>query len=417
MNASQTGTLVEVTGKLPETSELIRKVVGEGTVPGIALAWQVDGGPIHYDACGELAYASGAAVDNRSIFRIFSQTKPITGIAGMMLIEDGAIGLDQPLGEILPDFAQMQVVVDGDESRTRPAAGPITIRHLLTHTAGFGGVGMTFAETYAKHGINPGTRDRVAGPGQEPTPTTLAEMCRRLAKLPLAVDPGTRFDYSVALDVLGFVVETVSGKPFDVFLKERLFDPLGMVDTGFSISDAQVPRFTALPEKKGAMWTMADDPAYSMYARPYYPAGGGGLVSTAHDYARFAAMLLNEGELDGVRVLKPETVRLARSNLLPEAVTHVDLPLGKTLPGAGFGAGMSVQVQPGFVDPEGMFQWPGEVPVGVFGWPGAGGTACWMDPQRKAFVLMLCQFWPSWLNPMMRPEVIAAAYRDFARLG
>lgn len=398
--------------RLPEAEAVIERFVRDGLVPGAVLAWQHDGGPLCYHAAGELDFHSGQRTGEHSIFRIFSQTKPVTGIAAMMLIEDGVLSLDQELRDILPAFDQMQVL-DGDDGKTRPAARPITIRHLLTHTAGFGSAGMTLGALYIKHGITPGIRERVAGPGDLPTPRTLVEMGERLAALPLAADPGTRFDYSVALDVLGLVIQTASGMPFETFLQNRLFGPLGMVDTGFSVSPSQAGRFAALPEKKGEMWTLADDPRHSRYARPYYPAGGGGLVSTAHDYARFAAMLLNEGAYAGVRVMKPETVRLARSNLLPAGVNHVDLPLGQTLEGAGFGAGMSVQLAPGRLT-DGLFAWPGAVPAGVYGWPGSAGTACWIDPERRFFLLFLAQYWPSWLNPTMRPEVIAAAYRDIS---
>lgn len=396
---------------LPETEATIRGFVEQGLVPGAIIAWRQGDEPVRYRAVGELGFGREVPVDERSIFRIFSQSKPITGIAAMLLIEDGVIALDQPIGDILPAFAEMRVMEGEDPTVTRPAQRPITVRHLLTHTAGFGMAGMTLGALYFKHGIAPGTRERVAGPGDLPTPTSLADMGARLATLPLAADPGTRFDYSSALDVMGLVIEVASGMPFEAFLRRRLFDPLGMVDTGFAIRPEQVARFTDLPEQKGAMWTLADDPAHSRYAQPYYPAGGGGLVSTAHDYARFAAMLLNEGALDGVRVMKPETVRLARSNLLPQAVTHVDLPIGQTLSGVGFGAGLSVSLTDSSRT-DGMFDWPGDVPAGVFGWPGAAGTACWMDPERQFFLLYLTQYWPSWLNGAMRPDIIAAAYRD-----
>ena len=399
---------------LAEAVRTADRFVREGVVPGVAMAWQKDGGPVHYHCVGELGFQSGAPVDERSIFRIFSMTKPVAGIAAMMLIEDGAMALDQPLAEILPEFRAMRVVVGDDPSDTRPARNPITIRHLLTHTAGFGSAGMTLGALYLKHGITPGTRERIAGPGELPTPRTLAELGSRLATLPLAAEPGTRFDYSVSLDVLGLAVETVAGMGFDTFLQERLFGPLGMMDTGFSVGADQVDRFADLPEQKGPLWTLADDPRHSRYSRPYFPSGGGGLVSTAHDYARFAAMLLNEGELDGVRVLKPETVRQAKSNLLPAGVERIELPLGQPLAGAGFGAGMSVQVEPGR-DTDGMFAWPGAVPAGVFGWPGAAGTAAWIDPTARFFLVFLTQYWPSWLNPQMRPELIAAAYRDIER--
>ncbi|ANI79675.1 MULTISPECIES: serine hydrolase domain-containing protein [Sphingobium] len=405
---------LDATIDLPETEALLHRFVEDGVIPGGILAWGTVGGPVRYHAEGRLGYERGAAVDERSVFRIYSQTKPITGVAAMMLIEDGVIALDQPISEILPAFADMRVMEGDDPEVTRPAARPITVRHLLTHTGGFGMAGMTLGALYTKHGVAPGTRERVAGPGELPTPTSLAELGDRIAALPLATDPGTRFDYSVALDVLGLVIEVASGMPFETFLQRRVFEPLGMVDTGFLIRPDQVARFADLPEKKDGKWALADDASDSFYARPYYPAGGGGLVSTAQDYVRFATMLLNEGELDGVRVLKPETVRLARSNLLPEAVTHVDLPIGQTLSGVGFGAGMSVSLTRS-ERTGGMFDWPGDVPAGVFGWPGAAGTACWMDPERRFFLLYLAQYWPSWLNGAMRPDIVAAAYRDLER--
>jgi len=397
---------------LAETERTVAGFVAEGLVPGVVLAWQKDGGPVRYHGVGKLGFESAQPVDEHSIFRIYSQTKPITGIGAMMLIEDGVLTLDQPLADILPAFREMRVLVADGADETRPAARPITIRHLLTHTAGFGMAGMTLNGLYLKHGILPGTSTHVAGPGERPAPRTLVELGERLAALPLAADPGVRFDYSIATDILGLVIQTVSGLPFETFLKQRLFDPLRMIDTTFTIAESQTGRFAALPEKKkDGTWTLADDPDNSHYRAPHYPGGGGGLVSTAHDYARFAAMLLNEGELDGVRVLKPETVRLARSNLLPGGVDRVDLPLGQTLSGAGFGAAMSVQLEPGHTT-GGAFDWPGAVPAGVYGWPGAGGTACWIDPDRRFFLLFLTQYWPSWINGTMRPEVIAAAYRD-----
>ncbi|WP_051768016.1 serine hydrolase [Sphingobium sp. DC-2] len=399
---------------LPETESVMRGFVERGTVPGAIIAWRDRDGPIRYRSAGALGFANPAPVDERSIFRIFSQTKPVTGIAAMMLVEQGVISLDQPLADILPAFANMRVMEGGDPAKTRPAARPITIRHLLTHTAGFGMAGMTLSTLYAEHGVTPSPLRSASAPGTPPAAATLVEMADRLATLPLAADPGTRFDYSVALDLMGLVIQQASGMPFDTFLEQRLFKPLGMVDTGFSIAPDKVRRFADLPERKDGKWTLADDPARSSYARPLYPLGGGGLLSTAHDYARFAAMLLNEGELDGVRLLKPETVRLARSNLLPPAVKMVQLPLGQTLSGAGFGAGMSVSLTGGHRT-GGMFDWPGEVPAGVFGWPGAAGTACWMDPSRGFFLLYLTQYWPSSLNGEMRPDIIAAAYRDLKR--
>ena len=396
---------------LPRTSARMREFVKDGMIPGAIIACGSGQGPVRYESVGTLGFGRAEPIDERSIFRVFSQSKPVTGIAAMMLVETGLIRLDQPLSEILPEFSDLQVCVDGDPARTRPAAVPITIRHLLTHTAGFGMAGMTLGDLYVSEGIVPGSNARQLSGHGSPLPTSLADMVARLAKLPLATDPGTRFDYSVATDVLGRVIEVASRMPFDTFLRTRLFEPLRMIDTGFRVAPENVGRFADLPERQGDTWALADDPWNSRYADPPYPSGGGGLISTAHDYARFAAMLLNEGELDGVRVLNAETVRLARSNLLPPQITRCELPIGETLSGVGFGAAMAVSVRRGNRT-GGMFDWPGRVPPGVFGWPGAAGTACWMDPERDFFLLYLTQYWPSWLNGSMRPDIIEAAYDD-----
>jgi len=401
----------DASDRLSQAEDVARGLVDQGIVPGIALAWKMSDGPVRYHNVGALDFGSDRAIDERSIFRIFSQSKPITGIAVMMLIEQGLLGLDQPLADILPAFADMRVLIDEESGATRPAARPITIQHLLTHSAGFGMAGMTLGTLYAQEGIMPGVIGRASVEASPSLPRTLKELGQRLATLPLSADPGERFDYSVAIDILGLVVQTVSGKPFDVFLKDHLFQPLGMVDTGFTIAPENRDRFTALREKAGDQFTLADDPQDSAYRAVDYPAGGGGMLSTAHDYARFAAMLLNGGELDGVRILKPQTVALARSNLLPAEIDHIAVPIGHRLHGAAMGAAMSVQVAPGMATGD-MFDWPGAVPAGVFGWPGAAGTACWMDPERRFFLLFLTQYWPSWINGSMRPDIIAAAYRD-----
>jgi CubicO group peptidase (beta-lactamase class C family) len=390
--------------RLPETQALIRAHVADGLVSGIVVAWQQEGGAVRFDCVGAPAFASGTALGRDSLFRLYSQTKPVTGIAAMMLVEQGLLHLDQPVREILPAFGDMRVSDAAAADGTRPAARPITIRHLLTHTAGFGyhNAGDAMAALYLKHGLSPGTRDRVPGPGERPTADTLDEFGRLLATLPLARDPGTAFEYSLSIDLLGLVVQTVSGLPFEVFLERHIFAPLGMPDTGFVVHPGKLDRLTALAEKRNDGWKLVDDPRYSVYARPALPSGGGGLVSSPADYARFAGMLANGGELDGVRLLRAETVALAGSNLLPPAVDHIELPLGYPWPGVGFGAAMQVQLT------------GAAVPKGVFGWMGAAGTAVWLDPERRFFFLFMTQYWPSEINPMLRPELIAAVYRDLA---
>jgi len=387
---------------LPGVERLADQFIAEGLVPGVVLAWPLDDGSIRYHCRGTLARNCDTPLQPDSLFRMFSMTKPITGTAAMMLIEEGKLGLDQPLAEILPAFADMQVMVGRDPAQTRPAQRAITIRHLLTHTAGFGyhNAGDHMAELYLRHGLVPGTRNWGPAQGQLAPATSLEEFAARLAPLPLSTDPGTRFEYSLATDLLGLVLQTVSGLPFETFLQQRIFDPLGMSDTGFQVHADNLHRFTTLAEQQEGGWQVVDDPADSVYSRPALPSGGGGLVSSARDYARFAAALMNDGEFNGVRLLQAETARLARSNLLPAGVDHIELPLGYTWPNIGFGAAMSVQTG------------DGEAPAGVFGWPGAAGTACWIDPTRKFFLLFLVQYWPPHINIDMRPRVIAAAYRD-----
>lgn len=387
---------------LPGVARICRRIVDEGVVPGVVVAWKHRDAPVRTLCEGSLAWGSGDAMAPDTIFRAFSMTKPVVGIATMMLVEDGRIGLDQPLAEILPAFSGMRVCIDGDPANTRPAARPITIRHLLTHTAGFGYHigGDALAALYLRQGIAPGTRDRVPGPGELASPITLEEFGARLAALPLATDPGTRFEYSLSIDLLGLVVQAVSGLPLEGFLQQRLFDPLGMRDTTFLLRPEQLPRLSTLAEKRSDGWKIVDSPRDSVYARPSMPSGGGGLATTAQDYARFAALLMQGGTIDGARLLAPETVALARSNLLPPPVDHIELPLGYTWPNVGFGAAMSVQTG------------DGEAPAGVFGWPGAAGTGCWIDPVRDFLLVFMVQYWPSDINIMLRSEVIGAAYAD-----
>jgi len=394
-------------GGLPTVASLLRQYVGEGRVPGIVAAWRRDGGDVQFDCVGEPDFHAGRPIASNDLFRIFSMTKPITGIAIMMLIEEGKLALDQPLDTTLPAFRALRVMLGDDPADTRPVARPVTIRHLLTHTAGFGyhNAGDAIARLYLKNGLAPGTRDRIQGPGELASPKTLVEMGERLAALPLVTDPGTRFEYSIAIDLLGLVIETVSEMPFEEFLRQRLFAPLGMTDTDFVVPASKLDRLTSLVERRGEAWKYVDDPANSVYARSALPSGGGGLVSSAQDYARFAAMLMNDGLLDGVRVLSPETVALASSNLLPPSVDHIELPLGYTWPGMGFGAAMSVQTA------------AGEAPEGVSGWPGAAGTGCWIDRERKFFLVFMTQYWPPEINVTMRSDIIAAAYRDLGSRG
>jgi CubicO group peptidase (beta-lactamase class C family) len=393
--------------KLPRVENLIHRHVENGIVSGVATAWQLGAGDIRYQTAGLQEFHGARAMAADSLFRLHSQSKPITGIATMMLIEEGRLELDQPLHHILPEFAAMQVVVDGDIQRTRPATRSITIRHLLTHTAGLSLAvnGDAMAGLYARAGIVPGLRDRARGPFEREQPATLEEFCLRLSRLPLAFDPGTKFEYSVGTDVLGMVIQAASGIRFEDFLQQRIFDPLGMSDTSFVVPPEKLDRLTALYENKPFDgWKYVDDPRASVYALPTPPFGGSALVSSAHDYARFASMLAHDGIFEGRQLLRPDTVQLAMSNLFPESIGGVELPRGFLWPNTGFGAAMSVQTG------------PGEAPTGVCGWPGASGTGVWMDRQRRFFFVFLVQHWPPTGNIHLRPEIIQAAYADLLDL-
>jgi len=373
-------------------------LAGAGALlPRAALAWKVDGAALYpatnafikgfvdrRELAGTLAAIGkgqdaavffGAGVQSNdsatpvgpdTLWRLYSMTKPVTGIAAMLLIEDGKMTLDQPIADFLPAFAKMQVqdTPDGSITAVHPAKTAITVRHLLTHTAGLGyGIIQKgpLRDAYNRAGIYGGQVSRLPIPGIATTPPApgLAAFADRLAALPLVYEPGTRWSYSVGLDLMGRVIEVVSGQAFDAFLKARIFDLLGMTSTGFRVAASDVGRLSSNYAPVGGALLPIDPATSSIYLdQPPIPYGGGGLVSSARDYDRFLAMLLGEGETGGVRIMKPETARLAMSNLIADSVERQ----GTFIEGQGFGAGgrVSLPTSPG-----------GE---GLFGWAGAAGT-------------------------------------------
>jgi CubicO group peptidase (beta-lactamase class C family) len=385
-------------------------------LPGAVVAIKRRGAGVTFLSAGAIAFDSAAPAGPDTLFRIYSMTKPIVAMAIMGLIEQGRLALDQKIDGFLPEFGAMRVWADGDRSRTRPAAGPITVRHLLTHTAGFSyhvNGGRPLAALYRREGIAPGSRSRVAGPGQRAPVRTLDELAARLAPLPLDFDPGTRWQYSVSFDLLGLLIERLAGQSLDLYLRQAMFEPLGMVDTDFIAPPEKVARLSSLYEiarpqtgdaqrVAATLATVSDDRRSSAFARDRdLPSGGGGLVSTAGDYARFCAMALNGGALGGRRLFKPETIAQARSNLLPPGVAFsLDGYLRN-----GFGAGVEVIVPGG--------ETPGGAPAGSYGWTGAAGTTMWIDPGNDAFVILMVQFSPSGAYPIDE-EVSQAAYADLA---
>jgi CubicO group peptidase (beta-lactamase class C family) len=394
-------------GAYPALQALLDSYVAAKKLPGGVVAIKRRAGPIDYVACGTLAFDSDAKAAPDSLFRVYSMTKPTVGVATMILIEDGKLRLDQPLSDILPEFRDMTVIVGGDVTKTRPAASPILIRNLLTHTSGLSyniNGDSPLAKLYRQQGIKPGNRATEPGPGERPPVRDLEDFAARLSKLPLDFDPGTKWQYSVAADLMGLVIQRVSGLSFWDFLRTRIFEPLRMPDTDFVVPANKLDRLTTVYTKTPTGLLDSDDRKSSPFARDRdLPSGGGGLVSTAHDYGRFNAMLLNEGELDGVRILKPETVRIARSNLMPPG--PVFGLLGKP---NGFGAFMQVVLPGG--------ELPGGEPAGSYGWSGAAGTTMWIDPVNELTVVLMVQFMPAGAYPIYL-ECRVAAYKDLKALG
>jgi CubicO group peptidase (beta-lactamase class C family) len=336
-----------------------------------------------------------------SIFRIYSMTKPITSVAVMMLVEECKIALDDPVSKYIPAWDKLGVHAGGfmESFQTRPAARPMLVVDLLRHTSGL---------TYGfQQNTNVDAAYRKLKIGDLATEGTLEEMIEKLATLPLEFSPGEAWNYSVSTDVLGYIVGKVSGMSFEGFLKERIFDPLGMVDTAFYVPEEKVSRFCAcyaigaLGSKTTSTQgpTLQDDSRTSAYLKPpTFVSGGGGLVSTATDYMRFARMLLQGGELDGVRLLGPKTLALMTANHLPGGL---DLPrLSRsmfseaTYEGVGFGLGFATTITPAST------LIPGS--AGDFFWGGAASTFFWVDPAEDLIVLFLTQLLPSSAHPVRR---------------
>ncbi len=363
--------------------EVLERWVGPGKFPGMVAALGVPGYETEFAARGSEGFLDPDRVTPESLFRIYSMTKPVTGMAAMMLIDEGKLGLDQPLADILTKFAHMQVQVTPDGSITdlRPARNPITIRNLLTHTSGLGysiiQQGPIKAAMQEK-GLVPGIISRLKIPGLfrgEPV-DSLAKFADGMAEIPLVYEPGTKWSYSVGLDVLGRVIEIVSGLSFDRFLKQRIFEPAGMTSTFFQVPKSEAGRLTTnyavweerlIPIDKGESSIFLD--------KPPFPFGGAGLVSTPRDYDRFLRMLANYGEIDGHRVMGELAVRVGTSNLLPEGVE------GPTMfgPPSHFGAGGRVGIGP---------------EAGIYGWAGAAGTVGMVDMRHGLTSSIFVQFMP-----------------------
>jgi CubicO group peptidase (beta-lactamase class C family) len=382
--------------------KLLDDYVAAQKIAGAVVALSYGGAEPAFPAAGRIALDSTTPYDRDSICRIYSMTKPVTGLAAMTLIEQGKLGLDQPVAEVIPEWRSLRVAIDPKKGlESRPATRTMTMRHLLTHTSGLSYWTPRSGEdplpaAYRARGITPGAYgELLKRPGYGPQAANLEEMVKRLAGLPLLAEPGTVWTYSIGLDVMGLVIERVSGKPLDVYLRERIFEPLRMTSTAFHVRADQAERLTTNYSATPDGLKPVDSRQSSAWLKPpTLVAGGAGLVSTARDFARFSAMVLGEGTLDGAEVMRPTTLRLACSNLLPEGVVYDG--------GNGMGAGMRVSL----IDNGPQFGSKGAV-----GWGGAAGTLWTVEPARRGFVVFLSQFMPADYYPI-RADLRAAVEAD-----
>jgi len=356
------------TAGLARLGRVMQGEVERGLVPGAVALIARRGQLAYFESFGQRDPASGAPMATDSIFRIYSMTKPIVSVAAMMLWEEGRFLLSDPIAKYLPELGNVRVAVaQGADIGQVDAERPITVQDLLRHTSGL---------TYEFRGNGPVHKmynaARIYSRDQ-----TNADQVATLSKLPLLHQPGTKWEYSRSTDVVGRLVEVLSGIPLGQFLEQRLFAPLGMTDTAFHVP---VPLQARLAE------AFAKDPEtgsgvqlVNVKSPPKFESGGGGLVSTAADYARFLQMLLNRGRLDGVRYLSRKTIELMTADHLGSITGAPDL----LLPGYGFGLGFAVRLQPGIAHVPGS--------VGQYFWGGLAGTTFWVDPAEELFAIMMIQ--------------------------
>jgi len=384
--------------RLERIEQRLARFVDEGRLPG----WQVVvsrhgqvGYLCHY---GRRDVARDLPIEPDTMYRIYSMTKPITAVAAMMLIERGELLLTDPIADWLPEFAEPRVYVGGSDQApaTVPSREPIRVWHLLTHTSGltYGFLrGHPVSMRYLAAGLDElGSAD-----------ATLAELCRGWAAQPLVFEPGREWQYSVSLDVLGRLVEVISGQSLDAFFAQHILGPLGMPDTHFTVPADKRDRVAELYQATPDGFAPATRMAAGAFT-PGWPSGGGGLTSTAHDYWRFTQFLLGGGRLDGVRLLAPSTVAMMRRNYLPgnQDLASFGRPLFAESPmyGVGFGLGMSVTIDPAAAGIAAS--------VGDFGWGGLASTAFTIDPELDLTFEFYTQLVPSSalpIRPLLRQLV------------
>jgi len=396
-----------------------RRYVDGGYLPGMLTYVYRKGHLVHTGICGRMDIERDKKLREDAIFRIYSMSKPITAVALMMLVEEGLLGLDDAVHTHIPAWRNLGVYASGMPTlladapsgfMTTPVERPMKVIDLATHTSG-----LTYG-FMMRTGVDAAYRRAKVADRQ--TQGGLPGMIDQLAKIPLDFSPGTAWNYSVAIDVLGYLVEKLSGVSFGEFLRKRLFEPLGMDDTAFHVPSDKTKRFTSCyqPESGGGGLALQDDARESAFANPpLLESGGGGLVSTAHDYLRFCRMMLNGGTLDGVQILSPKTVALFSLNYLPDGREVADM----TTPGmfsesgyagVGFSLGCGVNVNVA------KTRLPGT--LGEYFWGGAAATAFWIDPREELAVVFMTQVMGSparlTLRRDLRTLVYAAMTESFA---
>jgi CubicO group peptidase (beta-lactamase class C family) len=365
--------------RLQRLTDMLRRDVDKGAIPGAVVLIARRGKIACHEAIGLRDREAGATMATDALFRIYSMTKPITSLCAMMLAEEGALLLADPVSAYLPAFAGLKVAVDSDSAAaaplaTEPVRRAMTVQDLLRHTSG-----LTYAHIAGPR-LKPLYDAADIGDGQ-----TNAEMVEKLSRLPLAYQPGSTWQYGFSTDVLGRVVEVAAGMPLDRFIDERVCKPLGMADTGFGPVDA-----ARIAEPQIDRQTGKRPPLRDATKRPAWISGGSGLISTAADYARFCRMLLNGGALDGIRLVSPATVALMTSDHLTPDIAYgpqMAAMFGALAPmpgnGLGFGLGFAVRTHAGRNALLGS--------VGDYSWSGVSGTYFWIDPRQELIAILLMQ--------------------------
>jgi CubicO group peptidase (beta-lactamase class C family) len=372
---------------------LAEKYVGPGKLPCAQFVLARQGQVVHQTVIGQQDPERGVPLADDTVFRIYSMTKPIACVALMTLVEEGLIALDEPVAKYIPAWKDLGVFSAGSGPYlTTPPARPMQVVDLLRHTSG-----LTYGFQNRSNVDAAYRKLRLENMFGEHDLEAMIEM---LAKLPLEFSPGEAWNYSVATDVVGYLVQVVAGKPLSQVLAERIFEPLKMVDTGFFVREDQRSRFAACYDAApGGKMKLQDDPTTSPYLKPpALESGGGGLVSTAADYLRFTTMLVNGGELDGARILAPKTIALMATNHLPgdKDLTELSRSLfsESTNAGVGFGLGFAVV----FDAPKTLIP----CSKGEFYWGGAASTAFWVDPVEEVTAVFMTQLLPSSSYPIRR---------------